>query len=231
MKKSVFWIAGLVLLFGWGCEDILEVPDISNDTVVILAPKDGSVLVSNDVGFNWEKVEEATSYQVQIATPNFENAAQIVLDSVIVEDSLGNVASRIDQELFNGNYVWRIKAFNSGYETEYTVSGFQVDGDDELDVTPPNTPQLATPANGITQAEAAVNFTWTREDVPGTAERDSIYIFADENLSNLTTKALGGNKAYSTNLASGTFYWYVKAFDAAGNESDPSTTFNVTIGN
>lgn len=230
MRNKVFWICGFVLL-GWACEDILEVPDISNATVVTLAPMDSSVLKTNAVGFNWEKVEEATAYRVQIATPDFEKTIQIVLDSIVVEDTLGNVATRIDQELVNGTYTWRVRAQNSDYETVYTVSSFQVDGDDELDVTPPNTPQLAAPANGASLSQSSVSFTWTREDITGTAERDSIYIFSDESLTNLTSKALGANKTYTTSLTSGTFYWYVRAFDAAGNQSDPSSTFNFTISN
>lgn len=230
MRKKIFWICGLVLL-GWGCEDILEVPDISNATVVILAPMDSSVVTTNAVGFNWEKVEEATAYRVQIATPDFENTVQIVLDSIVVEDTLGNVVTRIDQELLNGTYAWRVRAQNSDYETGYSVSSFQVDGDDELDVIPPNTPQLAAPANGASLSQSSVSFSWTREDITGTTERDSIYIFSDESLTNLTTKALGANKTYTTSLAAGTFYWYVRAFDAAGNQSDPSSTFNFTISN
>ena len=230
MRKILYIALGLALLT-WGCEDILEVPDISNQTVSVLAPTAGSVLTTNAVGFNWETVEEATAYNIQIATPDFENATQIILDSVVQVDTLGNVATRIDQNLFNGPYVWRIKALNSDYETVYTVSGFQVNGDENLDLDPPNTPQLVTPANGVSQTETTVNFSWTREDVPGTAERDSIFIFSDESLQNLTTKALGANKTYAATVAEGTYYWFVKAYDAAGNESDASTTFNFTIGN
>lgn len=231
MKKKLLLVSFIALTMVWGCEDILEVPDISNQTVPILAPGEGSILNTNAVGFNWQTIDDATTYRVQIATPNFENTTQVLLDSIITEDTLGKVNTRIDQNLFNGNYAWRVKALNSDYETVYTLSNFQVDGDENLDITPPNTPQLVTPANGASQTEASVNFSWTREDVPGTAERDSIFIFSDENLQSLTTKALGANKAYTANVASGTFYWVVRAYDAAGNESDVSTTFNFTISN
>ncbi len=231
MKKKLMAISIIVSITIWGCEDILEVPDISNQTVPILAPGDGSVLNINAVGFNWQTIEDATTYKVQIATPNFENTVQILLDSIITEDTLGRVNTRIDQNLLNGNYAWRVKALNSDYETVYTLSNFQVDGDENLDITPPNTPQLVTPANGASQTETSVGFSWTREDVPGTAERDSIFIFSDESLQTLTTKALGANKAFTTNVAAGTFYWIVRAYDAAGNESDASSTFNFTINN
>lgn len=224
-------IVALSTLVMGSCEDILEVPDISNETVAILAPVEGSVLTTNQVNFNWKEVEEATAYEVQVATPNFVNASQIVLDSIVRRDTLGNVRTQIDQSLVNGNYAWRVRARNSDYETAFTLSTFQVNGDENIDLTPPNTPQLATPANGITQTEAQVFFSWTRDDVPGTAERDSIFIFSDETLQTLTTKALGANKTFTTNLSSGTFHWFVQAYDTAGNESDPSTTFNFTIDN
>lgn len=230
LKKILYGILPMTLLV-LGCEDILEVPDISDQTVPILAPVNGSVLTTNAVGLNWERIEDATGFRVQVATPNFENATQLVLDSLVEVDTLDNVATRIDQNLFNGNYQWRIKAVNSGYETAYNVSDFQVNGDEDLDLTPPNTPQLLTPANGATQTEAQVNFSWAREDVAGTAERDSIFIYSDESLQSQETKGLGANKTFTITLAAGTFYWVVRAYDAAGNQSSDSSTFNVTISN
>ena len=230
LKRLLYGILPITILI-LACEDILEVPDISNQTVPILAPTDGSVLTTNTIGLSWERIEDATGYRVQVATPNFENAVQLALDSLVTVDTLDNVATRIDQNLFNGNYQWRIKAVNSGYETAYNLSGFQVNGDENVDLTPPNTPQLLTPTNGATQTETLVNFSWEREDVAGTAERDSIFIYFDEGLQTLETKGLGANKSYEVTLAAGTFYWLVKAYDTAGNESNDSTTFNFTIGN
>lgn len=220
------FVLGLV-----GCEDILEVPDISERSVNLLAPSDGSVLDDNAVNLNWEDMEEATGYSIQVASPSFENAAQILLDSVVEIDTLGYLPTQLRQNLLNGSYEWRVKAFNSGFETLYTSNGFQVNGDEDLDLTPPNTPQLISPGNGNDTSNTEIDFTWNREDVPGTAERDSIFIYSDESLQELTTKALGANKSYTATLTAGTYYWFVKAFDAAGNESGASNTFNFTINN
>lgn len=228
IKKRTF--LAMALLVGLAsCDDILEVPDISEQSVIILAPMDGSALTANSVNFNWETVDEAKGYRIQIASPNFTNTAQLVLDSIVAVDTLGQVTPRLGQNLLNGNYEWRIKAFNSAYETSYTTSAFSVNGDANFDATPPNTPQLVAPANGTSQTETTVNFSWIREDVPGTAERDSIFIYEDESLSVLSSKAIGANKTYGTNLATGTYHWYVKAYDTAGNESNPSNLFNVTV--
>lgn len=231
MEKKFKLICVVSFVLCLSCEDILEVPDISNQSVPILAPSDGSILNNNEVRFSWDEIEEATAYRIQVANPNFEEANQILLDSVIQEDTLGNVVNRIDQTLSNGNYAWRIKAMNSDFETSFSSSGFTVDAEEDLDLIAPNVPTLISPANGSVQNEAEVDFSWNRDDISGTAERDSIFIFLDEELQNLSTKAIGANKTFSINLEAGTFYWLVRAYDAAGNQSEPSGTFSFTIEN
>lgn len=223
--------SALVMAILCGCEDILEVPDISDQTVTVFAPLDNTVISGNDISFDWDRVTDATAYRFQLATPNFENTQQLVLDSIFEVDSLGRVGTRIQRTLVNGDYAWRIKAMNSDYETVYTLNGFQVDGDDNLDTDPPNTPQLVAPANGASQSGATVNFSWTREDVEGTAERDSIFIYSDQTLQAPVAKALGSDKAHTADFSAGTFYWTVRAYDGAGNKSDVSSTFNFTVNN
>ena len=217
----------LVLIIA--CEDILEEPDISSSQVDVFAPLDNTVLTNNTVNFNWDTVTDARSYRVQVAQPDFENAQQLVLDSIMVLDSLGNVSTSVEQTLLNGNYAWRVKASNGGFETAYTTQRFQVNGDPDVDTTPPSTPNLTAPANGTTQSTAVVDFSWTREDVAGSAERDSIFFFSDEALTTRIGAGLGANKTFSANFEPGTYFWTVQAFDAAGNEGAPSMAFRFTI--
>ncbi|MEM1003199.1 MAG: hypothetical protein AAGH46_11170, partial [Bacteroidota bacterium] len=181
MRKYLLAFMFLFLLIA-SCEDILEEVDISNSQVTIFAPLNNTTLNSNEVNFNWDRLEDATSYRFQLATPNFVETQQLVLDSIFELDTLGNVSSQIQQTLLNGTYEWRIKAMNSGFETAYTNSGFTVSSDDDLDIIPPNTPELVAPTNGSSQDDNQVNFRWTRDDVSGTAERDSIYFFSAEAL-------------------------------------------------
>lgn len=211
------------------CEDILEVDDISGEEVQILAPQEGAVVNSNTVNFNWDELGSTEAYRIQIAQPSFENASQILMDSTVVRDSLGRISTSIQKRLLNGMYHWRIRASNSGFQTAYAVFGFTVNGDVNADIIPPNTPQLVLPANEATQDETNVNFSWIREDIAGTAERDSIYIYQNETLETLVNKDLGVNKEFTTTLSSGeTYFWRVKAFDAS-NESAFSSVFKITI--
>ena len=115
----------LPVFFG-SCEDILEVPDISRERVELLAPGDSVVVAQSNVRFSWTGVYEATEYHIQVATPNFENAAQIVLDSVIVIDSTF-LGPHVDKSLSDSNYAWRVRAMNSDYRTDFAYSSFTVD--------------------------------------------------------------------------------------------------------
>ena len=116
MKKS-FLI--LIVLFSLlSCEAIF-VEDISDRTVVLLAPTNNTEVVNGSIIFTWGAIEDIAAYQIQIATPNFQNASQILLDSISIETSF-------TKELVAGSYEWRVKASNSDYTTNYSSNAFIV---------------------------------------------------------------------------------------------------------
>ncbi|WP_323787692.1 hypothetical protein [Psychroserpens sp.] len=118
MKKMIV----LMLIFGLtlNCDDIIEIEDITNKQVEILAPSDNSVLVPSNITFSWTALEQVDSYHLQIATPNFENATQIIIDTLVVATNLSN-------ELSLGDYQWRVRAQNSQYQTQYTTQNFSIE--------------------------------------------------------------------------------------------------------
>ncbi|MBD1261977.1 hypothetical protein HZY62_15345 [Maribacter polysiphoniae] len=118
----------LVVSMG-SCEDILEVVDISDEPVVLLAPAEGVIVTDSLVSFNWNGIDEADAYLIQVATPSFENASQILLDSVMVIDSTFQ-GTRISKVLSNNDYQWRVQAYNSGYQTEFSTHTFSVSNTD-----------------------------------------------------------------------------------------------------
>ena len=117
MRSLYFFI---LLGFVLSCSEIIEVPDISDITVNVLAPINGAVLNTTNVSFTWDDVEDAESYRLQIANPNFENAIQIPVDSTLTET---NFTTTLDI----GNYEWRIQALNSGYQTSYTTQSLTIE--------------------------------------------------------------------------------------------------------
>ena len=114
--KKVYYTLILACLFS--CEAIF-LEDISNKSLILLAPLENSQLNAGDNTFSWQLIEDAETYQIQIATPDFENANQIILDSIVIDNS-------VMQSLDSGTYQWRAKASNSEYDTQYTTVSFTV---------------------------------------------------------------------------------------------------------
>ena len=109
----------------FACEEIFEVTDISNEQVQLLAPTNESIVTDSIVNFNWNGVDEADAYLVQIATPDFENAAQFVLDTLITIDSTF-VGNRISKKLLDNTYQWRVQGQNSMFSTAFSSNTFTV---------------------------------------------------------------------------------------------------------
>lgn len=118
MKKLL--LTTTILLGLMACEDIIEVVDISNETVTILAPTASSTVDSTQVVFTWQPIEDAENYHLQVATPTFGNATQIVLDTLIANTSFTKILETKD-------YEWRVRAENANYKTTYTTIGFRVE--------------------------------------------------------------------------------------------------------
>lgn len=96
--------------------------DISNETVVLLAPADGLVFDTTEtINFSWETLLNANSYVVQIATPSFADAIEIIEDETTTATNFS--VSALDAS----NYEWRVKATNLDYQTNYTTQGFTIE--------------------------------------------------------------------------------------------------------
>ena len=117
MKKvSLIWIVFMGFI---ACDDIIEVVDISNETVTVLAPSNESVIDTTLVNFSWQALEDVETYHIQVATPNFTEASQILLDTMVTK-------TEVSRQLNINEFEWRIKALNSGYETTYSTQKFSV---------------------------------------------------------------------------------------------------------
>jgi len=103
-----------------GCDAIVEVDDISNETITILAPANDVTITNTMINFTWETIEGADAYNIQVAVPSFEAAQQVILDSTITT----NIYSKT---IGNGEYQWRVKAINSEFETAYATQDFTVE--------------------------------------------------------------------------------------------------------
>ena len=151
MKHKIVLVLALMVVLA--CDDIIEVADISKETVTVLAPVNETTLIDTDVTFTWDSVEEAENYKIQIATPSFEAATEIVIDSTVTKTFFSNT-------LTSGSYEWRVRAENSGYVTGYTIQKFTLLSPDPVDISS-ELVVISSPANGATFSTTdTINFSW-----------------------------------------------------------------------
>lgn len=117
LKKIHFVILFFFTLIS--CDETVLVYDISEEIVHILAPTNSVEIVEGPINFNWNAVDEATEYQVQIAIPNFAEASQIIAEQL-------TTTTTYTIELLPNEYEWRVRALNSAYETKFTTKAFSV---------------------------------------------------------------------------------------------------------
>lgn len=94
--------------------------DIGEEEISILAPIDETALMAGDVIFSWELVEGARAYQLQIASPDFTDEDNIIVD--IIETEVTFTQEMMEE----GDYEWRVKASNEISETEYKVQSLKI---------------------------------------------------------------------------------------------------------
>lgn len=214
----------MTLVLCVSCEDVISVPDISEDSVIVIAPVDGAVLDEGDITFTWEELEFAEEYQLQIATSDFMSANQIVLDTIVGDST--QVTRNLTQNLLPNTYQWRIRGLNEAFASSYTTANLEiVDTIIDTDLSNELVPILA-PADGVEVIEGAINFNW---DVVPNATAYTIQIATPdfENAVQVITDTTVTANFFSIDLVEGNYEWRVKAVN--DDSSSPFSTHSLTV--
>lgn len=195
MKLRTYLLLTLAFC-SFSCAEVIFEEDISDKTVTLMAPFDTASFTSTGINFSWEAVEFADQYRIQIARPNFEFPLEIVVDQTIEETTLS-------QQLNVGEYQWRVKALNSGYETVYSTRSFTIVSNEDFQN---NIVVLLTPADNLVTNTQLHNLSW--QPVIGAVSyqlqvvNSSDVVVNDQTLTNATTNFL---------FPEGSFQWRVRA--------------------
>lgn len=191
--------------------EVKDVEDFSGRQVNLISPDENYTINHSDLSLNWNKVEEANLYRIQVLQD----------DRVVMEKTSSE--NKIQVQFPEGESIWRIRAENDTQNTLYSERNILVD------VTAPYSPILLQPANETQFSSGSVSFQWQREAIPGSVEIDSLYIFSNSTLSEMVIK-VQVNNSFSTSLEGGeTYYWQMKTYDSAGNIGAGSSLFSFTI--
>ncbi len=188
--------------------------DSTAPTIVnLISPIDSSYCNNSNVDFIWSSSTDTLAginyYNLQISyNAGFTN---IISDTNII-DSFGIIY------LPNTIYYWRVKAFDrAGNESYWSEIWFF-----EVDTDNPAIPYLINPVGGNYYSNDTVDFNWTEVLFKDSESAPVKYVIELDTIKNFTTPistdTLDDNTIEKI-LTENFYYWHVKAFDLAGNES------------
>ncbi|NBG64758.1 fibronectin type III domain-containing protein [Acidiluteibacter ferrifornacis] len=126
MKRKYLFYLLVVLALGAfvSCDEFIE-EDLEGKVVILTNPNDSLVTTYSTQVFNWDEIDGADWYNLQIVSKSFSQLDYYVLDTIV----------ETNQFLFNltpGVYQWRVRGENSGYVTPYSTRTIQIDSTSDL---------------------------------------------------------------------------------------------------
>ncbi len=186
--------------------------DISTMAVVLNTPADGAQREEGSINFWWDEVDGASQYQIQVARPSFTSPEELVYDTVTTSTTLS-------LDLTPGEYQWRVKASNDGFQTAYTTNSLSVTA---AAVTENPVITLVSPGDEYRTNEQSVTFRWSF------SETVDFYVLRIEGPTDLdfVTESQQLSVGFETN--DGDYTWNVTGVNAASSTNYYSDTLSFT---
>jgi hypothetical protein len=108
MKRINYKIL-LSLLLLFGCAEVIETP-LTGRKVTLFSPANNLITTDTSQTFYWEKLNDATKYELQVVSPRFDSIARLLIDTLTTKNTFL-------LSLNIGNYQWRVKALNNSTES------------------------------------------------------------------------------------------------------------------
>src|SRR5690606_13967275 len=126
----------------------------------------------------------------------------------------------------DAEYRWRVKGVNETSETEFTSRSIFID------TQIPNIPSLDSPADESSSVTRTIIFNWDNGTDAGNVKSETtgtVEIASDENFNTVIATGEGGDSYQHTFENPGIYFWRVMAADEAGNTSDYSKVWKITV--
>ena len=179
----------------------------------LLSPLHESLTNDTTLMFSWDAIDDAGAYRIEV-----DNNPDFLTPEVATDTgSLTYEATLID----DGMYYWRVHGLNTeGAGPWSEVYSFTID------TGPPQVPSLIAPEDNQTDENSTPTFEWS--SVVDAIEYE-IQLDTANPPEHIAASSTGLSYQPTNPLLISTYYWQVRAIDAAGNPSDWSEIRNITI--
>lgn len=203
---------------GWSSSASFEIDITPPSVPTLFSPSNGEQTNDNTPFFDWGNVSGAVEYRIQV--DNNSNFSSPAINQPRTSSSYSSSSA-----LSDGLYYWRVQARDeagnwSGWSPVWTVT---------IDIVPPSTPTLLTPGNGANLSDPIPFLDWS---APSGATQYHLQVGNNSNFSSPIVDQIfsSSNHTLASALADNTtYYWRVRAGDAAGNWSEWTGTWQFTI--
>lgn len=209
-----------------------DTPHSTTTTPTHISPANNSYLTTASLTLiDWTNVSDPNFYKYESSHINTVNS-QGKFTSPVYESGALHVSEIPTPGTPEGIYYWHVQAksddkLTSNWSTPWKIT---------VDNTAPTVPTLSSPANNIFLTTHDFTFYWNAasDSSPLTYEWEGSYSNSVKPDGSFTNQLADHTGLSTTSVASpgtpdGTYYWHVRAIDAAGNKSDWSTVWKVTV--
>jgi PGF-pre-PGF domain-containing protein len=194
----------------------VQAPVVPPGKPLLYTPENSLNTNDNTPTFVWTIGSNADNHRLLVDDdPSFSPP----IDNVLL-GATDNTWTRPDPGYLDGSYYWKVVAINQEGENESVVWSFTVD------TQAPSAPTLVSPTDGTTTDDTTPTFDWSDVTDP------SGVTYTLEIIGRLTKTGLTTSTYTLTSgeaLSDGDYSWRVRAIDNAGNGSDWSETWSLTV--
>lgn len=180
---------------------VTEATTLDGLTPILTSPANNAALSADPLAFTWELLNGADDYRFELRAGG-QTGNLITAQIVAAPPFMLTIIN-------DGDYTWTVQGQNGSSTSAFSYRSLTVDR------TAPGIPVLTNPATGATLPNAPFNFQWQSGMDASTIVVDSVFVL------NSNAQVLRAIQATTNSLPDslgvGTYTWYVRTIDAAGN--------------
>jgi hypothetical protein len=182
---------------------VSEASSLDGLTPILAAPANNAAVAADPLVLTWSSLTGAEDYRVELRSGG--STGTLLLAEIVTGSSWSPAG------VTEGTYAWGVQGQNTTSSSQFSYRTLRVDR------TAPGLPVLISPTQGATLPNAPFTLQWQSGADSFTLTQDSLYLLSTDQQA--IRSVLVTNAAWNDSLGPGTYSWFVRTLDEAGNRS------------